>query len=433
MRVAVIGYGIEGKAAAEYWHARGAEITIRDANNQLELPSDYTSQLGESYLDDLDGYDLVVRQQSIHPGRFETTATVTTVINEFMEHCPAPIIGVTGTKGKGTTSSLVAAILEAAGQRVWLAGNIGRVPLDFLDQIKASDVVVLELSSSQLIDIRHSPQIGVCLMVAPDHLNYHADMDEYALAKSRMFAHQRAEDLAIYKADDTLSTQIASTSPGRKVPYMLSPGAHIVDQEITIDGRSICRVEEVGLIGPHNLENVCAAVTATWEFAGHNENATKSAIMAFTGLEHRLELAGTIDGVSFYDDSFATTPETAIAAIRSFDAPKVVILGGSDKGSSFAELARVVEHEGVIHVFLIGSTSTRIEAEFIAVGFEHYTLGYTSMAKLVSDCVAVTEPGDVVLLSPACASFDLFTDYKERGDQFKAAVARLAGHAVAAE
>jgi UDP-N-acetylmuramoylalanine--D-glutamate ligase len=427
MRVAILGFGIEGRSAASYYAGHGADITVHDRDPELVLPDGLTGRLGEHYLEDLDGYDLVVRSQSIHPGRFSTKAQVTSVIQEFMERCPAPIIGITGTKGKGTTSSLIAAIVAAAGYKVWLAGNIGRAPLDFVDEVSPSDVVVLELSSGQLIDVTRSPQVAVCLMISPDHLNWHADMAEYTAAKANLFRYQSTADLAVHKAGDPLSEQIAAVSPGRHLAYGEAPAARVKDGIIVVEDTPICAVSAVGLVGPHNLENICAAITATWELVVKQAAPVRDAVIAFTGLEHRLELVAEDAGVKYYDDSFATTPETAIAAIRSFEAPKVMILGGSDKGASYDELAEVVAREGVIHAFLIGDTAPQLEAALTSAGFDHFTTGYTNMAKLVSDCAAVTEPGDVVLLSPGCASFGLFTDYKDRGNQFKAAVRRLVG------
>lgn len=424
-RVVIIGYGVEGRSAAAYFAGLGDEITVADANSELEIPERFASKLGPDYLNQLDGFELAVRSPGIRPDAFQTTARVTSSIVEFMDRCPAPIIGVTGTKGKGTTSSLVTRILEAAGKTVWLGGNIGLSPLDFLDQVKSDHYVVLELSSYQLMDAPASPQVAVCLMLAPDHLNWHTDMDEYLDAKANIFAHQGKTDLAVYNADDLRSRELSLKTPAKRLGYMAPPAAYVKTGVIMMGDTPVMNVSEVGLLGPHNLQNICAAITAVWEIIRGNREAIAKAVSAFTGLEHRLELAGRIDGVSYYDDSFATTPETAIAAMRSFKEPKVIILGGSDKGADFVELAKVVENEGVIHAFLIGDTAPAIEQALRAVGFAHITTGYESMDKLVRNCYAVTEPGDVVLLSTGCASFGLFSDYKDRGSQFKAAIRKL--------
>ncbi len=434
MKIAIIGYGVEGQAAVKYWAGQGADITICDANTELKVPEGYKTQLGEAYLSKLGNMDLIVRTPGLRPDDILAanpmfpglSGRITSSTQEFFAQCPVPIIGVTGTKGKGTTSTLIAKILEAAGRTVWLGGNIGRPPLEFLAEVTGNDIVVLELSSFQLIDLNYSPEIGVCLMIAPEHQDWHTGMDEYMEAKSRMFAYQTGQGLAIYKAGDVRSKKIASVSPGRKVAYGAAPGALLEDGTVTIGGAKICAASEIGLVGPHNLENVCAAITATWDLVEHNTAAVRRAVTTFAGLEHRLDLVAEVAGVKYYDDSFATTPETAMAAINSFEEPKVVILGGSDKGSKYGELAQAVEHGGVTHALLMGDTSSKIEQALRRAGFTHLTTGFTDMRKIVETCYHITEPGDVVLLSPACASFGLFKNYKERGDQFKANVHELA-------
>jgi UDP-N-acetylmuramoylalanine--D-glutamate ligase len=398
------------------------------------VPDSYTAQLGGEYLNKLGDMDLIVRAPGIRPDAilaanpmFPGLANrITSATREFLKHCPATVIGVTGTKGKGTTSSLIARMVEATGKRVWLGGNIGRSPLDFLAEVKPDDVVVLELSSFQLMDCRRSPQIAVCLMIAPEHLNWHTDMAEYVDAKSNLFRYQSEDGLAIFKTGDRQSAKIAKVSPGRKVGYGAAPGAEVVGDKIMIDGIAICRTDQVALPGPHNLENICAAITAVWELIDRRPEPIRAVVTSFAGLEHRLEFVAEVDGVKYYDDSFATTPETAIAAIRSFPQSKVMILGGSDKGARYDELAKVVENEGVIHTLLIGDTAPKLEAALRKAGFTHLTAGLTDMRKMVETCYHITEPGDVVLLSPACASFGLFKNYKDRGEQFKTCVQELA-------
>ncbi|HSX02084.1 MAG TPA: UDP-N-acetylmuramoyl-L-alanine--D-glutamate ligase [Candidatus Saccharimonadia bacterium] len=438
--VAIIGYGIEGQAAAKYWADEGARIIICDADAELKVPKQYAAALGPNahgpgvgYLAQLGAMDLIVRSPGTRPDAILAAnprspglaGRITSGTREFFAQCPAPIIGVTGTKGKGTTSTLIARILEAAGRTVWLGGNIGRPALEFLSQVREDHLVVLELSSFQLLDLEQSPEVAVCLMIAPEHLNWHTDMAEYVAAKGNIFAHQRADDLAVYKAGDARAIELAKLSAGQRLPYGAEPGAVVANGAVVIDGAKVCDVAEVALVGAHNLENVCAAVTATWELVGHDPAPIRAAITSFTGLPHRLELAGEVAGVRYYDDSFSTTPDAAIAAIKAFAEPKVIILGGSDKGANFTRLAQAVEHGGVIHALLIGETAAQLEAALRRAGFTHFTTGFTDMPHLIETCYHITEPGDVVLLSPACASFGLFTDYKARGDQFKAAVQQL--------
>jgi UDP-N-acetylmuramoylalanine--D-glutamate ligase len=194
---------------------------------------------------------------------------------------------------------------------------------------------------------------------------------------------------------------------------------------IVIENVDICGTDEVGLVGPHNLENICAAITAVWTLVERNPEPIRRAVKAFTGLEHRLEAVGERGGVTYYDDSFSTTPETAIAAINSFEEPKVLILGGSEKHSKYEGLAEAVVKGNVRYVLLIGDTAPRIKAALDAAGYAKTIMGPRTMPEIISSVQAVAEPGDVVLLSPACASFGLFENYKDRGEQFQAVVRAL--------
>lgn len=431
MRVAIVGFETEGKSAYSYWQKQGAEITVCDQNPDKVLPSDVQAKLGDNYLQDLQGFDIICRTAGINPNKIYdanpalNAAKVTTVINEFLRVCPTKnVIGITGTKGKGTTSSLTTKILEAAGKAVFLGGNIGNSPLDFLSQLSLDSWVVLELSSFQLQDLKRSPHISVCLMVAPEHLNWHEDMGDYEKAKSQLFAHQAPEDIAIYFANNETSHRIASSSPGAKITYFAEPGAYVRDEHIIIDNQQICHVNELQLIGKHNWENVCAAVTAAWQVT-QDVSAIRSALTLFSGLEHRLEFVREVDDVRYYNDSFGTTPETAIVALQAFPEHKIIILGGSDKGASFGELAKTVAQENVRQVITIGETAPAIEEALEKVGFAQFTRGGQTMDEIVHAAKHAAKKGDVVLLSPACASFGIFTDYKDRGQQFKLAVGAL--------
>ena len=431
MKIAILGYDVEGRASYDYFAARGHELEIRDQNTALALPEGAAAVLGDNYLDGLDGFDLLVRTPGLPPAKIlaanpGVADKITSQINHFLRVSPTRhVIGITGTKGKGTTSSLVAQMLQAAGHEVHLGGIIGVPCLSFLPELDAKSWVVLELSSFQLIDLQHSPHIAACLMVVPEHLDWHADADEYYQAKSQLFVHQKRGDKAIYYADNELSRQIASTGKGHKIPYYAAPGAVIMDGAIMIDDQIICQTDELRLLGQHNWQNACAAVTIVWQVT-QDVDALRSVLTSFTGLPHRLQLVRELDGVGYYDDSFGTTPETAIVAIQAFSQPKILILGGSDKGASYDELAKVVASSNVRQVILIGDQAQRIQASLRAAGYTDYVAGGTTMAEIVKTAQAAAQPGDVVLLSTACASFDMFTNYKDRGEQFTAAVQALA-------
>jgi UDP-N-acetylmuramoylalanine--D-glutamate ligase len=438
MNVAILGFDVEGKASYDYFKARGDQLTICDQNPAVEVPDGAAAQLGESYLDGLDRFDLLVRTPGLHPNAIlaknpEVAAKITTATNEFLRVCPTKnVIGVTGTKGKGTTSTLIAMLLEAAGQKVSLGGNIGIPPLTFLDKLTPESWVVLELSNFQLIDLHTSPHIGVCLMVTPEHLNWHKDMAEYVAAKSQLFAHQGPDDIAIYFADSDTSKHIARSGDGQKTPYYSEPGAVVRGDEIIIDEYIICRVGELRLLGQHNWQNICAALTAYWLALAPAEPdvpahvaAARSVLTSFSGLEHRLEFVRELDGVRYYDDSFGTTPETAIVALQAFTQPKIIILGGSDKGADYHGLAQAVVGGNVRQAVVIGQTGPAIIEALTQAGFSAVTLGGDSMPKIVATCRQLAQSGDIVLLSTACASFDMFKNYKDRGQQFQAAVKAL--------
>jgi UDP-N-acetylmuramoylalanine--D-glutamate ligase len=356
-------------------------------------------------------------------------AKATTVQHIFFENVKTKnIIGVTGTKGKGTTSTLIAKMLAAAGKKVHLGGNIGNSMLDFVHEVQPDNWVVLELSNFQLKDFPYSPHIAVCLMIAPEHMDWHADMNDYLEAKANIFKHQKPEDIAIYFAKDDNSQKIASYSPGKKIPYFQKPGAHLGANRMIAIGEDEMRVTpitEVKLLGEHNLQNICAAITAVWEVT-QDLDAVRQVLHSFSGLEHRLELVRASEGIKYYDDSFGTTPDTAIVALRSFKEPKVVILGGSDKGIPFDHLADEVVKSNVRQVIAIGKTGPKIAELIRRRGFTNITEGLSRMPEIVAAASQAAQPGDVVLLSTGCASFGLFRDYKDRGDQFKAAVQALA-------
>lgn len=446
MKIAVIGYGAQGRSAVEYWQP-GNDITICDKSIEATLPKGVEVQLGEHYLDDLDRFDLIIRSPSVHPRDIVAANSdyilrkITTVTEEFFRNCPAPIIGVTGTKGKGTTSTLITKMLEAAGKRVLLGGNIGTPPLDLLKSgIQPSDYVVLELANFQLIDLHYSPVVAVCLMVVPEHLDWHTNLAEYLQSKKNLFRYQNSDARAVFNRLNDLSTEVVEVSPALKLSYEVPPvdtepqekhGAYVQDDTIYMDDQEVCKVSDVALLGRHNLENVCAAIAAIWEIIDGNTQAITTAVREFKGMEHRLELVRTLDDVRYYDDSFGTTPETAIVALQAFTQPKVLILGGSDKKAAYDELAKAVVNGNVRAVVQIGLTGPAIATALRSAGYTSIVDGGTSMTDIVKTAQSLAQPGDVVLLSTACASFDMFQNYQERGKKFYQAVTDLATSAPA--
>lgn len=439
--VAILGFDVEGAASYDYFNELGFDITIHDQSVDKNIPGGAKHVLGTQYLDNLDKYDLLIRTPGLHPNKIlqnnpSVANKIWTGTNEFFKVCPSKnIIGVTGTKGKGTTSSLVYEILKRSGKTVHLGGNIGTAMLGMLPDIKPDDWVVLELSNFQLIDFKFRPKIGVCLMVVPEHLDWHTDLNEYYTAKSNLFNNQQESDIAVYNANNYSTYEVVKNSKAKMLTFDVpmpplntakhKNGAYLDHETIYFKEEVICEASDISLHGRHNIQNVCAAIAATWQATDGNTLTTVNAIKDFKGLEHRIEFVDEIDGIAFVNDSFATTPEATLAAMRSFEQPKVMILGGSDKGVSFEPIINEVLESNVRHVIAIGKTGRTIAQGLRKHHYPHITEGLTKMDDIVATARDKAVKGDVVLLSTADASFDLFDNYKDRGNQFKAAIQNL--------
>lgn len=430
MNVAIAGYGVEGKSSYQYYLSRGDTVTILDERERVDdLPADVTSILGPKAFENLANFDVVVRTPSLSPEKLQSAQKIWSATNEFFAQCPAPIIGVTGTKGKGTTTSLIASILKQAGKTVHVVGNIGVPALEELAHITSNDIVVYELSSFQLWDLETSPHVAVVLMVEPDHLNIHADFKDYVEAKGNIARYQHEDDVLIYHPSNKESAYIATLSPAtRKLRYLTPPAASINGTNIVIEDQIICAVDAVGLLGEYNLQNIAAAVTASWQFT-HDKEAIAIAVREFKGLEHRLEFVAEKQGIKFYNDSFSSAPTATMAAITAFTQPVVLIVGGYERGIDLLPLAERISRTGVVkHVIVIGEIRERLSAMLKRVGFEHFEItDETDMAKIVARATSHAATGDVVLFSPGCASFDMFDNFTQRGHAFKQAVKELNG------
>jgi UDP-N-acetylmuramoylalanine--D-glutamate ligase len=425
MKIAIAGYGVEGQENFRYWSKWPEnELTVVD-EKPVDVPEGTPTIIGPEAFGQLQAFDLVIRTAGLAPRKITTNGKIWSATNEFFEKCPATIIGVTGSKGKGTTSSLIASILEAAGRKVWLVGNIGISALSVLDQIQPDDIVVYELSSFQLWDLQKSPHIAVVLYIEQEHLDVHANMEEYVEAKAQITRYQTEEDNLIYNANNEYVQQIAENSRARKIGYPSQQTAHIEHDVFYYDDTALCPVEALQLRGGFNHENAVAAIDAAWQFT-QDSIAIETGLRAFKGLPHRLAFVRTVNGVDYYDDSIATTPGSAIAALNAFaDKPKVIILGGSSKGSDFSELATEL-HKHRVQAILIGDEAIPILQALNAVNFVHYTVMQKATAEeFTRKAAELAEPGGVVLLSPAAASFGLFKNYIDRGEQFIAAVNNL--------
>jgi len=471
-KVAVLGLGVEGVSSVKFLLQRRAKVTVLDRKEEKEIDEEILKKvqnpglvklkLGNDYLKDLQTYDLIIRSPGVkiktkELEEIKEKKEITSQTRLFFDLCPCPIIGVTGTKGKGTTCSLIYEMLKKQGKDAYLGGNIGQPPLDFLDKLNTCSIVVLELSSFQLQDLEKNPHIAVVLMITSEHLDYHNDISEYVEAKRNILRFQNASDAAIINKDYPASNE-SDIHTNAKVFYVsrereceegcfvrdgkvivhrtkqnleqnqseFSLVQHAVQFSSAINDEEIIHTKDILLPGKHNLENVCAAVMAA-KLAGVSTSSIVHVLKTFKGLEHRLELVAEVKGVKYYDDSFSTTPETAIAAIEAFKNPKIIILGGSGKGSDFSELGKIIsESDSIKAIIGVGPEWHRIKKELRIKNYEARIIeGCKNMQEIVQKAAEIAKPGDIVLLSPACASFDMFKNYKDRGDQFKKEVRKL--------
>ncbi len=452
--VAILGLSVEGIDSAHFFHTEGARVWCCDRRAKEELGDTYAKlapladgfQLDTGYLDNLERFDIVVRTPGMSLQLPElvslkkTGREITSQTKLFFSLCPARIIGVTGTKGKGTTSTLIAKMMEADGKTVWLGGNVGTPLLSKVRTIKQSDTVILELSSFQLEDCSRSPHIAVVLKTTQEHLanqdklasNFHLSREAYVEAKKSIVRFQKKSDVAILNADDPTSISFAIETPAQIEyfsRYSQAADAYIDNHTVYLRNenatKKICSAAEIRLRGLHNLENIAAASLAAR--AIHvSLQAIISATKEFEGLEHRLETVKTVNDVLYINDSFSTVPETAIAAIESFTEPIILIAGGSEKGSDFSELGQTIASHQVKSLIAIGAMTERIVKATQEAGYSGKIItGARSMHEIVATAKREAMPGDVVLLSPACASFDMFKNYKERGKLFKHEVSLL--------
>src|SRR3990167_8782873 len=379
-KIAIVGFGIEGVSCANYLGTRN-RIFIIDQKPKNQIETDLWKKLKVRYIkfffrDEVPkGFDvdLIVRSPGVRPGStvikklLGKKTKVTTPTNIFFNECSCPIIGVTGTKGKGTTATLIYKILKEKFKDVFLAGNIGTPALDVISKIKKDAIAVLELSSFQLVDLEKSPHVAVILMVTSEHLDWHNNQDEYVDAKKPIVSSQTRNDFAVVNADFANSKEVVRNIKSKIYYFSMKKktnGVYLKNRKIVsaIEKlEEICDVSKISLVGKHNIENVLAAVAVAKIYSVKNSDIVK-ALAKFKGLEHRLELVAEIKGVKFYNDSFSTTPETTIAAIESFANKKILILGGSSKKSDFSILAeKIVSDSSIKAILLIGREAQRIK------------------------------------------------------------------------
>lgn len=444
--VAVLGVGVEGMATVQYLRRLGVQnIVALDHKPVLGLPEDVPFMTGPDYLEGLRGAATVFRSPGIRPDlpAIEEArargARITSAMNEFLSRCKARVIGVTGTVGKGTTSTLIFEMLRNAALVSHLAGNIGKSPLELLETVGPHDVVVLEISSFQAMDLWRSPEVCVVLRTTSEHLDWHTSLEEYRTAKAGLVRHQAPTGTVVYCADAPGSRDIAAQSPAaRRWAYSLTTavdtGAFLEQDRFVLAGDGPSEVlsllpTDLRIAGLFNRENILASLLAALA-AGASLQPCLEAAAAFQGLPHRLELTAEGGGVRFFNDSYATRPEATIGALGCFDGePLALILGGSEKHADFGPLAATVAaRSNLALVALIGQTAPRLHEVLEATCPQGLPIiAYPGLEPAMEACAAaLPSNGGVVLMSPACASFGLFPNYKVRGETFRAQARRLA-------
>jgi UDP-N-acetylmuramoylalanine--D-glutamate ligase len=452
-RILILGAARQGLALARFLTSQGAEVTLNDQRPAEKMQATIQSMkehpvhwaLGSHPLSLLDNVDLVCLSGGVPTTLPIVTETIRRGIplsNDsqiFMEAVPCRVIGITGSAGKTTTTTLVGRMAEAAvsaPRRAWIGGNIGLPLIEYLGEIHPADLVILELSSFQLEQMSISPQVGAILNITPNHLDRHGTMEAYTAAKARLLAFQKNTDIAVLDREDNGAWSLAPQVHGQLVtfshehPPVGQAGTFYSDRKLWLTNGStdteIMPVETILLRGEHNLTNVLAACAVAYA-AGFSTEHMIAGVNGFCGVAHRLEFVRTYHGASWYNDSIATAPERTSAAILSFHEPIVLMLGGRDKKLPWNDLAELI-HQRVDHVVVFGEAADKILAALGPMQAERrpYTLEHcTGLQAAVQAAGRVTEPGDVVLLSPGGTSFDEFKDFEERGECFRQWVKEL--------
>ena len=442
-KVAIIGLGVSNIPLIDYLYEKKARITVFDDKEIEDIPKEVMDKLtsysipfffGKDYLKNLNGFNLIFRSPSCLPTKPELKqeeergAIVTTEIEMLMKMCPCQIIGVTGSEGKTTTTSLIYSILKHAGYNCYLGGNIGTPLFTKLSQILPDDIIVLELSSFQLMGMDVSPNIAIITNITPNHLNIHSSYEEYIEAKKNIFKYQNEDDVLILNYDNEI-TRKCKPEANSKVIYFSSKeklnDGYIVDGNIIKEcenklRKHILNTKEIKLRGTHNFENICAALAATRNLV--DEEVAVEAIKEFNAVEHRLEFVREINGVKWYNDSASSSPSRTIAGLKAYDEDIILIAGGYDKNLDYELLGKYIV-EKVKGLVLIGNTAQKIfnatSEEMKKKGVELPIYYCKTLQEAVDTAKNIAKEHEVVLFSPASASFDMFKNFADRGNQFK--------------
>lgn len=448
-KIAVIGLGVSNIPLIDYLYQMQAKVTVFDDRATQDIPKEIMEKItnysfefsfGEDNLSKLIGFDLIFRSPSCMPTKKELVeevkrgAIITSEIEMLMELAPCKIIGVTGTEGKTTTTSIIYEIIKNAEYNCYLGGNIGKPIFTLVKDMLPEDIIVLEMSSFQLTSMDVSPDISVVTNIFPDHLNVHSSYEEYIEEKKNLFKHQSEKGIVILNYDNEITKDFKKDANGKVVFFSSKQkleNGYIYDNTDGIikfceDGirKHLIKKEDIKLRGIHNYENICCALAATATLV--DTDIAIETIKEFNGVEHRLEFVRELDNVKWYNDSIGTSPASTIAGLNAFDEDIILLAGGSDKGLDYTQIGEVIAKK-VKTLILTGPTATKIEeATKNAPNGEKVEICYAqNLAEAINLARKKAKPKDIVLLSPASASFDAFKNFAERGEKFKKLVKEL--------
>ncbi len=430
-KIAIIGLGVSNIPLLDYLYELNCDVTIFDKKEiTLDISKyNYKTFTGENYLDSLVGFDIIFRSPSCLPSNSKLReeakrgAYITTEIEEVIRLTPSKVIGVTGSDGKTTTTTLISEVLKANGYNVFLGGNIGKPLFTEIKNMTENDIVVLELSSFQLMEMRVSPDISVITNISPNHLDYHSSYEEYIEAKKSIY--KNCPGILVLNKDNEITRELESD---REIRYFSRQEKtncfYTIDDKIYYQDKMILDCKDLQIRGRHNHENICACLSATIDLIDLDKSL--EAIKKFSGVEHRLEFVREINGAKWYNDSVSSSPTRTIAGLESYSERIVLIAGGYDKNLDYTPIAKpILEHVRVLILF--GNTKDKIYKAVTETktneDIEIYTLN--TLEEVVNKAYEEAKDGEVVLFSPASASFDMFKNFADRGLQFKNLVNKL--------
>ena len=436
--VAVVGIGVSNIPLINFLYDLGATVTGFDMKSEEELGhiakefkgKGIKLELGKEYLDRLTGFEVVFKTPSM---RIDSAALIrcanegayiTSEMEEFVRYCKGKVFGITGSDGKTTTTTIVSKLLKEQGHTTWVGGNIGNPLFSSIEEIKENHMVVLELSSFQLMTMESLIDVAIVTNITPNHLDMHKDMDEYVNAKKRVFEYQDENCLLVLNDDNYITSGFVKEGKGKVVKFSTSKvegeDAYYNDGKLYIYDKEVCKKEDIIIKGMHNIENYLAAFLAVYNEV--SLETMKKVAETFGGVAHRCEFVREINGVKYYNDSIASTPTRTLAGLKAFDQPVIVIAGGYDKHVPFEPLA-FEGYEKIKSIVLLGAAKEKIAKCFDDLKKEKEIVVpvyiVDDLKEAVYKCNEISEEGDIVTLSPACASFDMFKNFEVRGNVFK--------------